>query len=327
MLVIALRVLLLAFAVAGCASAVPRADLGDGATGTISFATQSPTGAEFIRGNATAPAAVISGELTLPRGATGRVPAVVLIHGSSGVGTNMPVWRSELTGIGVATFIVDSFTGRGVRETATDQSRVATAAMVVDAYRALALLATHPAIDPERIAVMGFSKGGTVSAAASLLRFYPLWGPQALRFRAHLPFYPACSLQLFDEARVSAPIRIFHGTADDWTPIAPCREYVLRLRRAGVDAELIELPDALHGFDVPGLPGSLYLPSVQNGSRCRIVERAPGDFVDAETGRPAASSDPCVGRGATVGYHSGAQRAAIAGVKEFLRTVFTLGAR
>lgn len=318
-----MRFLLLALAVAGCASAVPRADLRDGPTGTISFTTQSPTGTEFIQGITTVPTTVISGELTLPRGVSGRVPAVVLLHGSHGVGGNMPFWRSELTGIGVATFIVDSFTGRGVQETATDQSQVTTAAMVVDAYRALALLATHPALDPERIAVMGFSKGGIVSAAASLERFYRLWGPPALRFKAHVPFYPSCAIQLFDETRVSAPIRIFHGSADDWTPIAPCREYVERLRSAGVDAHLIELPGAFHAFDVPTLPSSLYLPKVQNGARCRTVERAPGAFVDAETGRPAVAGSPCVGLGATVGYHAPSQQAAATAVKEFLRTRLT----
>src|SRR6266566_2689869 len=124
---------------------------GSKARGRALAPTGDGTGREFIQGTTTVPTTVIFGELTLPRGASGRIPAVVLLHGSHGVGNNMPFWRTELTGIGVATFIVDSFTGRGVQETATDQSRVTTAAMVVDAYRALTLLATHPAIDPERI--------------------------------------------------------------------------------------------------------------------------------------------------------------------------------
>jgi CubicO group peptidase (beta-lactamase class C family)/dienelactone hydrolase len=234
----------------------------------------------------------------------------------------MPGWRSELNGMGVATFIVDSFGGRGIKETATDQSRLATSAMIVDAYRALALLATHPAIDRNRIAVMGFSKGGAVALYSSLTRFQRDWGPPGLHFAAHLPFYPSCGIQLLDEERVSAPIRIFHGAADDWTPVGPCREYVERLARAGVDAKVHEFAGALHGFDVPTLPASLYLPGVQNGRRCGVREQSPGIFVDAATGAPLSERPACVTYGATVGYQARAHREAVAAVKEFLAATF-----
>jgi len=319
------RTLLVLFTFAACASSAPlRTDLSDGATGIIRFSTKTPTSGDFSRRNLDVPSAVISGDLTLPRSATGRVPAVVLVHGSSGVGYNMPGWRAELNRIGVATFIVDCFTGRGIRETATDQSRLATSAMIVDAYRALGLVATHPAIDRDRIAVMGFSKGGVVALYSSLLRFQRDWAPAGLRFAAHLPFYPSCSIQLIDEEKVSAPIRIFHGTADDYTPIGPCREYVERLSRAGVDVRIHEFAGAHHGFDVPSLPAALRLPLVQNGSACRIRETAPGVFVDDATGQPFSGREACVTRGATVGYDPRAHRAAIGMVKEFLTARFNL---
>jgi len=257
-----------------CSLGHPRIDLADGTTGTIAFRTQTPTPGDFARRNLDAPAAVIWGELSIPRRASGRVPAVVLVHGSSGVGNNMPGWRSELNGMGVATFIVDSFGGRGIKETATDQSRLATSAMIVDAYRALALLATHPAIDRNRVAVMGFSKGGAVALYSSLTRFQRDWGPPRLHFAAHLPFYPPCGIRLLDEEQVSAPIRIFHGAADDWTPVGPCREYVERLRRAGVDAKVHEFAGALHGFDVPASVSRAPASRGRGGGRAAI--RAAG---------------------------------------------------
>jgi dienelactone hydrolase len=145
-----------------------------------------------------------------------------------------------------------------------------------------------------------------------------------VRFAAHLPFYPPCNIQLLEEEKVVAPIRVFHGAADDWTPIAPCRAYVERVARGGADVKLVEFTGALHGFDVPTLPGSRHLPRVQNGSRCRIVERAPGVFVDADTGQPARAGASCVTLGATVGYNAQAHDAAVAAVKAFLRERFRL---
>ena len=309
-------------ALSSCAPAVPVASLADARTGTVHFATVSPTSLEFAMGQRSAGTAVISGDLSLPRAGAGRAPAVVLIHGSGGVGRNAPVWVGELTSIGVAVFVVDSFTGRGIGETATDQSRLASGAMIVDAYRALELLATHPGIDADRVAVMGFSKGGFVALYSSLVRFQRAWAPAGRQFAAHLPFYPSCNIQLYEDEKTSRrPIRIFHGEADDWTPIAPCREYVERLRRAGVDAQMIGFPGAHHGFDVPGQSGAL-LSKVQNGSACRLVERSPGIIVHHGSGAPVTRADPCVRRGATVGYEPRAQRAAIAAVKEFLVATF-----
>ena len=97
-----------------------------------------------------------------------------------------------------------------------------------------------------------------------------------------------------------------------------------RLRRAGVDAKVHEFAGALHGFDVPTLPGSLYLPGVQNGRGCGVREQSPGIFVDAATGAPLSERPACVRYGATVGYQARAHREAVAAVKEFLAKTFEL---
>ena len=88
---------------------------------------------------------------------------MVVVHGSSGVVRNDWEWATRLNDMGVATFVIDNFTGRGVIETATDRSRLSPVADVAGALAALRLLATHPSIDPSRIGVIGFSRGGSVA--------------------------------------------------------------------------------------------------------------------------------------------------------------------
>jgi dienelactone hydrolase len=96
---------------------------------------------------------------------------------------------------------LDSFTGRGIAFTAEEQSQLSSLAMIGDAYRALELLATHPRIDPARIAVMGFSKGGAVALYSALTRFQRLHGPAGARFAHHIAFYPPATTGTWASSR------------------------------------------------------------------------------------------------------------------------------
>jgi dienelactone hydrolase len=166
---------------------------------------------------------------------------------------------------------------------------------------------------------MGFSKGGFVALYASLTRFQRMHAPPGLEFAAYVPFYPICIRTYIDDGQVSArPIRIFHGGADDWLPVAACRQYVDRLRQAGKDIQLTEYAGAQHGFDNPTSPPTLRLPNVQAGPDCRLEERAGGQMVFRDTGQPFAAGHPCVRRGATIGYDPEAHRLALDAVKAFL---------
>src|SRR5262245_42610579 len=99
--------------------------------------TQTPTEQEFLTGKKDAKPATISGELRIPRAGTDRLAAVILLHGSGGPSGLQDNWAREFATLGVATFIVDSFTGRGVTSTQNDQDQLSRWAHIGDAYRAL----------------------------------------------------------------------------------------------------------------------------------------------------------------------------------------------
>ena len=78
----------------------------------------------------------------------GKKPVVVLFHGVGGLGgVGSPVheWSRVLNEVGIGTFAVDSFSGRGVA-TLAERAKVSPITRVVDAYRALELIAMHPLV-------------------------------------------------------------------------------------------------------------------------------------------------------------------------------------
>lgn len=260
--------------------------------------------------------------LTLPP-VNERVPAVVLVHGCGGVSPGQHAWAGVLRRMGVATLIVDSFRNRDVREVCTGRQFVNAASVVADAFHALDFLSEHPRIDSSRIAILGASFGGRAALWTSNNRVRQRYHKGTARFAAHLAFYPAsCYVTLADENDVSgAPIRVFHGTADDWTPIGACRAYVDRLRQAGRDAILVEYVGARHSFDVPASPTVRKLPQALNPANCALIER-DGKVIDPATGGEWNYLATCLSKGASVGYDADAHRKAIDDVTSFLRTLF-----
>lgn len=310
---------------AGCASASPAATAVPGPSRErIVIATRT---VDFENPDHEEPATVVAW-FKLPE-RPGRVPAVIVAHGCAGDSSDIDGWTSELRRMGYAALALDSFTGRGIPEICTGRHALSVASRVHDMYGALSILARHPRVDPDRIALMGFSHGGGVVLAAGNA---DLAGPARARggrdFAAYLAFYPlGCNVRLLHEARrIGGPIRIFHGVDDDWTPARPCRDFVARLGAGGHAATMVEYDAAHHGFDSVSAGPTTYLPNVVNLSHCVFIQ-APSGALLTNDGRPARSDSPCITRGATVGYNADAHRKAIEDVETFLAQVFRQSAK
>ena len=177
---------------------------------------------------------------------------MVISHGSGGIlADREPMWAERLRKQGVATFLVDSFAPRGIASTGADQSRLPLAASIADALHALQLLSTHPRIDPTRIGIIGFSKGGQVALYTALEPFREaVMGKDGERFALHIALYASCSIPYKGAPVSDAPILLLLGGADDYTPSAHCGRYANWLREHGGNVDLNVIKGGHHGFDL-----------------------------------------------------------------------------
>src|SRR5688500_7137641 len=250
-------------------------ELAAGQTGTIYFLSVTPRNRWQLARRKYDPApVVISGILFMPKAVTGKIPAMVIAPGSGGVGKkDLERWAPLFTNAGIAAFVVDSFTQRGIASTSEDQSQLSPAANDADAFAALKLLATHPSIDRDRIGIIGFSRGGATALATAMDRFRRGVIEDDLKFAAHVAFYPPCGVRYgaATNPTTGAPIMMALGEKDDYTPIKPCLDYSSDMKRHAVDVTAIVYANSYHGFD--GVTSyHAWAPRVQQSAKCPPYE-------------------------------------------------------
>lgn len=181
--------------------------------------------------------------LSKPEG-DGPFPAVVLLHGCSGLAPRSRLWAERLNDWGYATLIVDSFGPRWVANGCNGE--VSKEERAYDAYAAKAYLSGIPFIDPNRMALMGFAHGG--ESAMCAINEKCLSDPTASPFAAAIAFYPNCTGNLKSN---TSPLLVLIGENDDWTPAAACHR--LEEQPSGQHkADFAFYANAYHCFDVPG---------------------------------------------------------------------------
>lgn len=271
-----------------------------GGAGPARAAAPAVAGAERVtfpsRDRGTTP---LLGWLFRPAG-PGPFPAVVALHGCGGLyarrgdlGARHRDWAERLARAGYVVLFPDSFTPRGLDELCTRRDRPIRPGRerAADAYGALVHLGTLPFVQEDRVALLGWSNGGS-SVLAAVRAGAPARPPGlAHDFRTAIAFYPGCSPALRDPRwRPAVPLHVLAGGADDWTPAAPCVALGERARAAGAEMDVTVYGGAYHEFDAPNL-----------------ALRVRRGVATAATGT------------ATVGTDARARAAAIARVEEILR--------
>ena len=206
--------------------------------------------------------------------AEARQPAVVMLHGCGGVygkdGTlnaRHRMWGEYLAAQGYVALMLDSFSSRGLTKICSikfSERTLKEADRVGDAYAALDFLRQLPGVDPQRIALLGWSHGAGVTLGA-------ITRPTALvrqnGFQAAVAFYPGCTSRnkKADRFHPYAPLLLLIGEADDWTPAAPCKALAASVAKRGEPLQIVTYPDTFHDFDNPALKTQRLHTHVPNG--------------------------------------------------------------
>ena len=234
----------------------------------------------------------VRGRFGRPAGATGKVPAVLILHGSGGVDGRGAFHAKALQEAGIATLEITMFPRGG-------RPRAGTRATLPHAAAALKWLAARPDIHAERLGVMGFSWGGamTVLMASELVQEH--LGQDVPKAVAFAPFYPVCGgiarnfarpgYQFYgaDKRMGTAPMLIHVGTRDDYeTAERPCDALVATWPAAARERTTVRnLEGATHGFDSQS--GSRpFFDENAHGGRGGMVN-VVGSFRDAAEARDA----------------------------------------
>ena len=224
---------------------------------TITFNSANPFSfEEIIMDLDNQEAQEVFGILTLPNNYNPdeKYPLIIGVAGSLNWGTHHLEYLKMYHEMGFATFQLQSFDSRDIQSTVGSQVEVTTAMVILDSYRALEALSTHPNIDTDRSGITGWSLGGGVSLYSAWLPLIDAINNREFMFAAHLPVYPGCMAYPYPNENMqfsTAPIHILIGELDNWVPAAACTELIDKIHASGLphNIDITIYENAHHSFD------------------------------------------------------------------------------
>jgi dienelactone hydrolase len=192
----------------------------------------------------------MTGELTRPSG-TGPFPAVVFLPGcDGGLDDINQHYRGFFQHQGYVVLFVDENGSRHVGNVCShSEGTLPLLRIATDAVGAHAYLRSLSYVDANRIALIGWSWGGTAALVASNKGLAPSTGAPNDSFRAVVSFYPQCGylVKYAEDARV--PVLILIGQGDDWASPSECSQGVQASQQNGQPVSMQTFPRAVHAFD------------------------------------------------------------------------------
>lgn len=230
---------------------------------TLTFAFIAGARAGSMTFTVPATGTVFRATLDLPKSVP--APVVVMLPGSDGVDQRQDFHRETLLAAGIGTFVIDIKSGHFTSR----RNRPSADTFVPVAFAALRLLRRRSDVEGRRIAVMGWSFGGTVSLRLARLGNAPDWLDAKPGFAAHVGLYGGCTSRRSVKLQ-NVPVLILIGSRDTYTNPASCTTFEQMFSNVSV----VTYPGAHHGFDKEGVNRNL------NGRIMRWKEDAA---LDART--------------------------------------------
>jgi len=193
----------------------------------------------------------VKGLLRRPEGA-GPFPGVILIPACDRfVSVADQNWGATLSSWSYVALTLDVFTAHDAAGHSTCL-HLASPEVADDIYRGLNLLVERKLVDPQRVYVLGFGRGGSLVLAA--VGRGGIEQRARHKFRAAIALYPACGDA---KGNFTVPTLVVMGARD--ANLEACRKMaegeddmgISRRRGEGASIRLVVLPDTHSGFDLP----------------------------------------------------------------------------
>jgi len=231
------------------------------------------------------------GTLYLPKNIEKKkIPLMILLHTSGGVKPNREIkYAKHFNKLGYASYVIDTYSTRKCNPSGNSIpwknciSKITTIDYATDAYQALNKLSTHPNINIDKIALIGFSYGANATALVLDSNFKKVLSPNN-KYLFHISVYGDCFLNYGDlQKSTGADFHFIIGTKDMQYNKKICNKNFSKIRSAGSNVSEHFLQDGGHAFEaeypVQWLPSSEY-PTFTN---CDLQFLNDGTYMESET--------------------------------------------